>query len=65
MDKIKLFESRFNSLINPYVDSYNLKQPIITISDNNKVEVEPAFLNHLPKGVKERVSILVKEINAS
>lgn len=65
IDKKEIFDQKFDRLVNNYVDTYNGKQPILTVDDNSLIIVEPEFLNHLPPGIKSSLIVLVNDENDS
>lgn len=62
-NKIEIFKQKFDSLILNYVDTYNGKQPIMSIINKETVRVEPEFLKHLPLPIRNSIENAIIEHN--
>ena len=63
-NKIEIFNQKFATIVNKYVDDYKGQQPIKTVDDTGYVKIEPEFLKHLPIDIKAAIEDLVRQINA-
>lgn len=55
---------RILKITDPETRTYNSKQPILSMSDNGQIIIEPEFYNHLSSDKREVVMDLVRRSKA-
>ena len=62
-EKRKEFETKFNELATPHLETYNGKQPVMFWHhDKEQPHIEEEFFYHLPQSAQDALEILMAQV---